>query len=89
VDPDKLDKVVMNVLRFHREVRDREFQQILQEKFPEEKIIKSWVSAWDYPPVERSLMRLKARGLVTARKDYRGRLVDWRAVDPLDLMADI
>lgn len=90
MDKDKLDKVVMEVLRFHREVRDREFKRILIQEFPEsEELLKFWGPAWDFPVVEQSLMRLKRRGLVDARQDASGRLVDWRAVNPLDALREV
>lgn len=90
MDNDNLDQVIMGVLRFHQKVRDADFRRILIREFPEDgAILKHWGNAWDYPPVERSLMRLLGRGLVTAREDYSKRLVDWKVVDPLEALAKL
>lgn len=90
MDKDKLDLLIMEVLRFHEEVRDSALNRILIREFPEnEEILKFWGSAWDFPVVESSLMRLLGRGLVTAQEDHRGRLVDWKVVDPLDALSKL
>ena len=89
MDKDKLDRVVMDVLRFHRKVGDAGLRAILMREFPDEPTINMWAGAWNYPPVERSLHRLHKRGLVTARRDHRDCLVDWRAVNPLDALTNI
>jgi hypothetical protein len=85
---DALDVVVMDALRFDGYVDDCALRRRIQNEFPD----LHWpvcTSAWDWGPVERSLMRLRSRGLVTARKDHRDRLVDWQVVKPLDRLADI
>jgi hypothetical protein len=90
MDNDRLDQVVMEVLRFHQEVRDGELNRILIREFPEDaELLKLWGPAWDYPPVEKSLMRLLGRGLVTARENSSKRLVDWKVVDPLEALAKL
>lgn len=89
MDLDLLDKVVMEALRFEQTVRDGELHRRLMESFPDCEITRMWGGAWDYPPVERSLMRLKGRGLVTARLTFNGRWVDWKAVDPLDALSKL
>lgn len=90
MDPDKLDQVVLQALESDTPVGDIELHARLQEVFPE---VGSWTDirggAWSWTCVERSLMRLLKRGLVTARKNYHNRLVDWKAVNVLEELSKI
>jgi len=84
----EIDAIILQALSQDDYINDWQLRGRLQEEFPKA-ARRMYVRAWDWPPVERSLMRLRSRGLARAREDSRGRLVDWEAVNPLDELAKI
>jgi hypothetical protein len=85
-----LDAIIHDAVSCGDLIRDRTLQTTLEEAFPElRKTRYGWgVGAWDWPMVERSLMRLRSRGLIKGSTSH-GRLGDWTPVNPLDELAKI
>lgn len=92
IDEATLDLIVLQAIREENNtVYDTELKKRIIETFPSALRFPElkWGSTWDWWPVEQSLMRLLKSGLISARKDHRGRLVDWKAVDVLGELAKI